>query len=84
MKAAAAAANVASAGVAALSAGCPLLAVGVGFVGEAAAVRLGVGPDRRPVPDRVARRFPGSSADLMTRAYVSLTPLLTRRRVVSC
>jgi hypothetical protein len=72
MKAVTAAANVASAGVPALSADCSLLPAGVRFACEGAAARLGVAPDRRPVPDRVARRFPGSSAGLMTRAYVSL------------
>jgi hypothetical protein len=51
MKAAMAAANVASAGVTVLDDTVP-----AGLAG----------------PDRVVRRFPGSSAGLMTRAYVSL------------
>jgi hypothetical protein len=72
MNAAAAAANIASAGLPVLSAGSSSPPADARSAGAGAAARLGVAPDRRPAPDRVTRRFPGSSAGLMIRAYVSL------------
>jgi hypothetical protein len=38
----------------------------------AAAAGSGTAPDRLGAPERVVRRFSGSSAGLMTRAYVSV------------
>jgi hypothetical protein len=45
---------------------------GVTPAASAASGRPGTVPDPRDVRDRVVRRFSGSSADLMIRAYVSV------------
>jgi hypothetical protein len=57
---------------------------GVSPEASAAAGPPDAAPDPLDVLDRVVRRFSGSSAGPMTRAYVSVIPLLTQRRLDSC
>jgi hypothetical protein len=58
-------------------------ASGVSPAASVAAGPLGAAPDPLGVLDRVVRRFSGSSAGLMTRAYVSVILFLAQRRLDS-